>query len=106
MVFTEQEISYFNGLLSFVEKQLETNLNYVNVYDNGENDLFFNILFEDIGYIINAVVPLEKRVPRRSNTDVGGKDREHKLMYDLMDIATAKKELLDKIEQINKKKTS
>jgi hypothetical protein len=100
MVFTEQEISYFNELLSFVEKQLETNLNYVNVYDNGENDLFFNILFEDIDYIIDSVLPLEKRVPRRSYTDVGGKDRHHKLRYDLMDLATAKKELLNKNEKL------
>jgi hypothetical protein len=90
--YTQMEIADLNDL----QKDIEESSKYFN--DNNSDELFKSIYcrVEDI------CLPLEKHVPRRSYTHNGlTKDREHRARYDLMDIVTKKKMLMNKIEQIN-----
>lgn len=90
--YTQMEIADLNDL----QKDIEESSKYFN--DNNSDELFKSIYcrVEDI------CLPLEKHVPRRSYTHNGlAKDREHRARYDLMDIATKKKMLINKIEEIN-----
>ena len=89
--YTQMEIAELNEL----QKDIEESSKYFN--DNDSDELFKSIYcrMEDI------CLPLEKHVPRRSYTHNGfAKDREHRARYDLIDIATKKKMLINKIEEI------
>ena len=89
--YTEMEIDDLNKL----QKEIEESSKYFN--DDNSEELFEGIYcsMEDI------CLPREKHVPRRSNAFVSiAKCREERARYDLMDIATKKKMLINKIEQI------
>jgi hypothetical protein len=94
----EQEIYYTKmelADLDELQKDIENSSKYFN--DEDSEELFKGIYcrMEDM------CLPYDKHIPRRSYTHAGfAKDREHRARYDLMDIATKKKMLVKKIEQI------
>jgi|688.fasta_scaffold211452_4 hypothetical protein len=101
MLFTEdeQEIYYTQmeiAELDELQKDIENSSKYFN--DEDSEELFRSIYSR----VEDMCLPYDKHVPRRSYTHAGfAKDREHRARYDLMDIATKRKMLVKKIEQIN-----
>jgi hypothetical protein len=89
--YTQMEIAELNEL----QKDIEESSKYFN--DNDSEDLFGGIYcrMEDL------CLPRDKHVPRRSNAFVSiAKSREERARYDLIDIATKKTMLINKIEEI------
>jgi hypothetical protein len=103
MVFTEdeneQEIYYTMmeiAELNELQKDIEESSEYFN--DDNSEELFGGIYcrMEDL------CLPRDKHVPRRSNAFVSiAKCREERSMYDLIDIATKKNMLINRIEQLS-----